>query len=109
MELSEFVKNTLIGIQDGIHQANLKFATDEGKTIGKDTTAQFVMEAYKRDYKEGYIAFDVAVTVSEGSTASGGGGINVAMLRLGGDVGHEAMLEHVSRIKFHVIPNRSVV
>lgn len=62
------------------------------------------MEPHKRDIKEGYIAFDVAVTVSQEKSKSGGGGIKVAGAYLGGEAEKATSQEQVSRIKFHILP-----
>src|SRR3989344_6999214 len=106
MELKEFIKNTLINIKNGLHEANLEFAKQEGKTLGEDYTAQFVMRP--TGDKQDYITFDVAVTVSEESKQSGGGGVKIAVASLGGELGSSKSQEHVSRIKFNIIPHEFI-
>lgn len=108
MELEEFIKTTLVSIKNGLHKANLEFAKQEGKELGKDIAAVFVMEPHNRDKMQGYITFDVAVTVSQENKKTGGGGLRIAIASLGGEIGDIKAQEHVSRIKFHIIPNRSV-
>lgn len=108
MELEEFIKTTLVNIKNGIRGANLEIAKKEGKELGKDIAAMFVMEAHNRDKGQGYITFDVAVTVSQEKTKSGGGGLRIAVANLGGGVGDVKSQEHVSHIKFHIIPNSPV-
>lgn len=107
MELQEFIKNTLVSIKNGIHDANLEFAKQEGKTLGGDFGAQFVLET-SRDKAQNYITFDVAVTVNQESKKSGGGGIKIAIVSLGGEVGDIKSQEHISRIKFHIIPHITI-
>jgi len=108
MELQEFIKNTLVSIKNGLREANEEFARQEGKTLGKDFTSLFVMEPHNREKGEGYITFDVAVTVSQESKKSGGGGLKIAVASLGGEVGGVKSQEHVSRIKFHIIPHQYI-
>ena len=105
MELDEFIKNTLVSIYRGIHKANEEIAKSEGQILGKDATSRFVMEPHQRDNKEGYISFDVAVTVSSETKKSGGASIKIAIASLGGEASNAGMQEHVSRIKFHVMPH----
>jgi len=107
MELQEFIKNTLVSIKNGIHHANLEFAKQEGKTLGENFGAQFVLET-SRDKTQNYVTFDVAVTVSQESKKSGGGGIKMYVASLGGEVGDVKSQEHVSRIKFHIIPHITI-
>ena len=108
MELEEFIKTTLVNIRNGIRQTNLELAKQEGKTLGQDFSSVFVMEPHNRDKGQGYITFDLAVTVSQETKKSGGGGIKIAIASLGGEVGDAESQEHVSRIKFHIIPNSYV-
>lgn len=108
MELNEFIRKTLVDIKRGIHEANLELAKEEGKTLGEGVSVQYVMESLERERKEGYIAFDVAVTVSEENSKIGGGGIKVAVASLGAEIESSAAQEKVSRIKFHILPWRQV-
>lgn len=100
MELQEFIKNTLVSIKNGLHDAN----TEISKQTGTDTQSFFVLEPNNRDKTQGYIIFDVAVTVSQENKQTGGGGIKIAVVSLGGEVGNVSSQENISRIKFHVIP-----
>ena len=108
MELEEFIKTTLVNIKNGLHKANLEFAKQEGKVLGEDIAAVFVMEPHNRDKIQGFITFDVAVTVSQENKKTGGGSLRIAIASLGGEIGDIKSQEHVSRIKFHIIPNRPV-
>ncbi|HPC37602.1 MAG TPA: hypothetical protein PKX03_02000 [Candidatus Paceibacterota bacterium] len=108
MELQEFIKNTLVSIGNGLHEANEEFAKQKGKKLGEDFTALFVMEPFNREKGEGYITFDVAVTVSQESKKSGGGGLKIAVASLGGEVGDVKSQEYISRIKFHILPCRYI-
>lgn len=108
MELEEFIKTTLVNIKNGIHQANIELAKQEEKTLGVDYSSVFVMEAHNREKGYGYITFDVAVTVSQESEKTGGGGLKIAIASLGGEISDIKSQEHISRIKFHIIPNSIV-
>lgn len=104
MDLQEFIKNTLVSIKNGIRDANVEFAKQEGKELGKDFTAVFVMEPNNKEKSQGYIIFDVAVTVSQENNAKGGAGIKIAVANLGGDVSSTTSQANFTRIKFHIIP-----
>ncbi|MFH1744566.1 MAG: hypothetical protein ABH881_00130 [bacterium] len=101
MELQEFIKNTLVSIKNGVHDANLEFAKQEGKTLGKDFSALFVIEA-AGDKDQGRISFDIAVTVNQESKKSGGGGLKISVVSLGAEIGDIKSQEHISRIKFKI-------
>lgn len=98
----------MVNIKNGLHEANLEFAKQEGKTLGKDISSFFVMEPHHREKGQGYITFDVAVTASHESKKSGGGGLKIAVASLGGEVGDIKSQEHISRIKFHIIPDQHI-
>lgn len=108
MELQEFIKNTLVSIKNGLHEANEEFARQENKKLGENFTALFVMEPHNREKGQGYITFDVAITVSQESKKSGGGGLKIAVASLGGEIGDIKSQEHLSRIKFHIIPHQYI-
>jgi len=103
MDLQEFIKNTLVSIKNGLHDANVEFAKQEGKELGKDYAALFVMEPHNREKSQGYIIFDVAVTVNQKDDKKGGGGIKIAVANLGGEITSSTSQENISRIKFHII------
>ena len=108
MELQEFIKNTLVSIKNGVHEANVEFAKQEGKILGNDFASIFVLEPNQREKGQGYITFDLAVTVSQESKTTGGAGIKIAVVQLGGEVDDIKSQESISRIKFHVIPHRYI-
>jgi hypothetical protein len=108
MELDQFIKNTLLSISKGLRETNLEIAKRDGKTLGVDAAAAYMLESHNRDSKEGYITFDVAVTVSSETKKSGGGGIKIAVASIGGEVSNSGTQEHVSRIKFHVLPWQNI-
>lgn len=105
MELEEFIKNTLINIAHGLGHANLELAKAEGKTIGVDTTPKFMMNPTWGSREGNLISFDVAVTVSHENNKTGGGGIRIAVASLGGAIENASTQQHMSRIKFSMIPS----
>ena len=107
MELQDFIKNTLVSIKNGLHEANKEFARQENKKLGEDFSALFVMGT-DRDKGQNYVTFDVAVTVSQEKKKAGGGGIQIAVASLGGEIGDIKSQEHISRIKFHIIPHTTI-
>lgn len=107
MELQEFIKNTLVSIKNGVHDANIEFAKQDGKTLGTDGQDYFVLES-SRDKGQNYMTFDVAVTVGQKTEKSGGGNIKIAVASLGGGIDNISSQEHVSRIKFHIIPHITI-
>ena len=100
MELQEFITKTLIDIKTGLRKANEHFASQEGKTLGLDATAAFMLPAYAHGGKDGCINFDIAVTVSQESSESGGTGIKIAIVNIGGEMKGVDKQESVSHIKF---------
>ena len=61
MELETFIKQTLMGIKNGLRTANLELAKAEGKTLGVDIAAPFQIGPHEG--KDGFITFDIAVTI----------------------------------------------
>lgn len=105
MELEEFIKKTLVSIYRGIHGANKEVLKLIDDTSGSDTRPRFLIDAHNRNNKEGYISFDVAVTVSSEIAKAGGAGIRVAGISLGGEKTDTGIQEHISRIKFNILPS----
>lgn len=103
MELEKFIKGTLIDVRNGIHEANKEISVSQGKDLGKNDSALFVMRPSTA------ISFDIAVTVSSNKKGevSGGGKINISVVDVGGQKSNEKKHseEYISRIKFNVVPN----
>ena len=97
MDLKTFLSDTLVSIASGVSDANEK--------IGKQ---QFVIYNVEKNV----IAFDVAVTVSEGKTevvgGSIGGGIPGFMAKIIGKQSNIKSDKNVSRIKFRVKPRLKI-
>lgn len=103
MDLRKFIAETLTQIIGGISDAQAK--TIEFQKGGEsDYTAPYVnplpvSENYK---KLSEIEFDVAVTVSEGNSVAGNGGISVMGISIGGNGSSEQTNSSVSKIKFSI-------
>lgn len=101
MELNEFITKVLTEIVSGIENAN--------KTLSSDGShSPFEIEAYGRDDERGFINFDIAVRTTEGKSKGGKAGIEVLNIGIGGKVEKNSSSEISNRIKFSVLPNRSI-
>lgn len=103
MDLRKFIAETLTQIIGGINDAQqnmLEFQKDENS----DYTAPYVNPNPASDHskKLSDIEFDVAVTVSDGKSAEGGGGLSVMGVSIGGKGASEQTNSSVSRIKFSI-------
>lgn len=86
MDISTFIKETLLGLKNGIQDANREAKSN-----------YFVMMMYDK------IDFDVAVTVSDQTKGKGGAKLGVASIAsIGGDISIENQNAKTSRIKFSV-------
>ncbi|KKU11764.1 MAG: hypothetical protein UX17_C0068G0008 [Parcubacteria group bacterium GW2011_GWC2_45_7] len=92
MDLENFIKETLVAIKKGVVGANKEFETSVRNS--------FLM--YSKSADESMINFDVALTVSSEGGVSGGAGIKVAGVNIGGEKNNKNSQEAVSRIKFCV-------
>lgn len=106
MELKDFVAETLKAIVDGvveaqgyyrekggsINSASLSFRTDQGVQMWDDNTMQPAQQ----------IAFDVALTTTEGTETKGGIGVFVGPVGLGSQGKSDASNTSYSRIQFSV-------
>lgn len=108
MELEEFIKITLVSIKKGVTEANKDINLSEGKTMGKDGHMYFSITRNNHENKEGFIAFDIALTVSKESKTSGGAKIKIAVAGLGGDISDLSSQENITRVKFHISPSLTI-
>ena len=104
MDLQEFIKTTLVSIKNGLRDANVELAKQEGKELGKDFSSVFVMRPTNDEKAQSDVVFDVAVTVSQKDDKTGGGAIKIAVANLGGEMSKSTSQENVTRIKFHISP-----
>jgi len=97
MELNEFISKVLVEITTGIKGANSQ--------IGEGT---FEMEPFRRDKDTGFVAFDLAVKTSEEHGKDAKGGIQVLNLGIGGKINRSSTYENANRIKFYIMPGKSI-
>jgi len=97
MDLEKFIHETLIGIKKGLRSANEELVED-GKTLGVNASATFVIDRDKSDN----IEFDVAVTASEEVGKEGGASIKVISFGAGANVNKTEMQQSISRIRFKI-------
>lgn len=108
MELDTFIKETLIGIQRGVKEANVAIASSEGTKVRTNGEMQYMMNANRSGEKELGILFDVAVTVTSEKSIEGEGKISVVGIALGGGKSSGATEQNVSRIKFKIDPFNTI-
>ncbi len=97
MDLEKFISETLVSIKKGLRSANEDLVED-GKILGQDAQATFIIGPDGCEK----ISFDIAVTASEETEKSGGGGIKVMSIGVGGKLDKTETQQSVSRIKFNV-------
>ncbi len=98
MDIETFVRETLVGIKNGVRSAN-----SEIRKNGKIDSDHFhIMPFESKD--QNVIVFDIAVTVSNKKGKKGTGGIKIAGIGFGGGLEGEVKNEYVSRIKFSITP-----
>lgn len=108
MELDTFIKETLVGIQKGVKEANIAIAASEGTAVRTNGEMQYMVNANRGGEKDGGVSFDVAVTVTSEKSVEGEGKISVVGIALGGGKSSAATEQNVSRIKFKVEPFNSI-
>jgi hypothetical protein len=101
VDLQTFIAESLRGIADGVHDANV--VTHNGKT---SRTARFVLHPSNSDGSRS-INFDIAVVVRSDDEAGTKGGGKVSVLPwlsagLEKDGRQSSSQEHISRIRFAV-------
>ena len=93
MELKEFVKNSLLAIAEGVHEAT------DNLPKGGNT---FRIGGYGQVKDEKYINFDVAVTTTTEKTAKAEGRAKIYVIGGGVEGAVTKSTENVSRIQFRV-------
>src|SRR3990172_3238249 len=104
VELSEFIKKTLVDIARGVREANLAL-----QDLNKDKNNYFSLQAASGDKKVAGISFDIAVNASKSqkdkagfmvALATIGGGANVEK-GTGTDTAHHIKFEVSMRLQYH--------
>jgi hypothetical protein len=108
MELSEFIKDTLVGISKGIRDGNavVKKALPREKSPTEYQASPFFQMGTagktRGEYGAGQIEFDIAVTVSKDREKKGGGKFGVQVVSLGAELTAKEASKDFTRIKFAV-------
>lgn len=109
MELKDFISQTLTQIINGV-----KVAQEEAKKLGakvNPTLTYLEMDKYRTPMVTPtsnatspvfLVDFDVAITATEGEGIKGGGGLNVAAIRIGAQGESSSSNMQQSRVKFMV-------
>ncbi len=93
MQLDEFIAQSLIAVRKSVKNANDQLQDEHGNR-------PYTLGAIDKNK----IEFDVAVTASEELGAKAGGGIQIAVVRLGADAETKTSQSSISRIKFSIYP-----
>jgi hypothetical protein len=114
MQLDKFISETLKGIIKGIKDTQ-EFAKENDAVVNpylhplhKEKMLVLYDEQGKDPRALNQINFDIAITATEESTTTGGGGINVLSLKIGGELSDKDGKQSVSRVQFNtyvVLPN----
>lgn len=98
MELAEFVEGSLVEIATGVRGANSKLKEAFG---WRENPFVLQTRGMTTDGKS-YVEFDVAVTAASSEGTTGGGGLQIAVLRAGLESSDRRSEERVTRIRFQV-------
>ena len=98
------ISKTLTSIVKGVKSANKELSgiTESQNYYWVDAASNH------KDRSDGYIKFDVAVTVSAGKETKGSAGIRVLSIGLEGERGVIESDQTVSRIKFGIAPSVTI-
>lgn len=100
MELEEFISKTLVGIYNGVKNANKDIDNS-----GQSSYFNIESSSWHKDRSDGYIKFDVAVTANNSDSIKKGAGIRVWSVGIGGENEKNTSEQIVSRIKFGIAPS----
>jgi hypothetical protein len=106
MELKEFIEEAISAIIDSTTELQKKYADEDivinppsaqsGADVFQPRSGNYTMRRVKN------VDFDVAVTAATESSKSGGAGIKVVSLNIGGKGAKSASSEQVSRVSFSI-------
>lgn len=99
MDLKNFVTQTLLQIQEGVHAA-IEASSERGVAGVINPVWGSAEQANASNLRE--ISFDVAVTVSGKAADALGGGLRVAGIGFGAESTESSERSHVSRIQFSI-------
>ena len=100
MDLKDFIAETLVQIQEGVQEAINRRSASQG-AAGVINPVWGNVNEISPDHRQN-VEFDVAVTVTDKTTAGGNAGIKVFSIELGGKAEKGAEQSTVSHIKFSI-------
>ena len=98
MELKDFIRQSLIEITEGVHEANTAY-----KDARQTDHNAFLLAPGRKDDEGRGIHFDVAVTTKTMRGSKGKATIGIKVFGVGADVEASKAKESVSRIRFTVM------
>ena len=103
MDLKEFIRQSLLDISEGLHEAN-----EEYKKGSKSGSNVFLLlpSGPKNDARG--VKFDLAVTTKSESGTGGKAGINIKIVELSTGGQSQSAKENISRISFTVAINQAI-
>ena len=102
MDIKEFVESAIIQVVEGVNNASLRII-DSGVRIGSQPSMGSGNIIINTDRElMNSLDFDIAVVAVEKDSTSGGGGIKIAGISLGGSASNENTNHSISRIQFSV-------
>ena len=106
MNLADFISASLVDIARGVIKANATLMKEYEPDSGKNP---FLLEDGLNVMEErGFVEFDVALTATKGGGKSGGGGLQVVGVSVGGKASEHHGEQSVSRIKFLIRQNKRI-
>lgn len=104
MDLKEFTTQTLVQIVEGAIEANAQLSRSNSFVPTTDTLGcpKDELEARWEKPLMHNVDFDVAITTIESDGKSGGAGIRVASLALGGNIESKIENQTISRVKYSI-------
>lgn len=104
MDLKEFTTQTLVQIIEGTTEANAQLSSKGAFIPSEDYHSdRSYAVSYDKNNKPHFVVdveFDVAVMATESGEKSGGVGISVMSVNLGGSIGSKVENQTVSRVKY---------
>jgi hypothetical protein len=110
MDLKDFIKETITSIAKAAVELQAELDGDgviinPPRAIGRDAASPDLFDPEDSVFRYRQIervSFDVALTAAEERAARGGGGVQVAIVKVGGEASKNETSERVSRVAFSV-------
>ena len=103
MDIKEFVRNTIVQVVEGVNSASLELKESGSKVLLGSQVARGVGVVFNSNGEHiNSLDFDIAVVAVEKDSISGGAGLKIAGVNLGGSTKNELSNQSISRIQFSV-------